>query len=84
MKDVSRKWIWAALAVAGLAVQAYFVRELLAALILFAALFAVLAAGGLLLYLVQVGGTRAMAVAETTLKSAARARNHHAPAPRAQ
>lgn len=84
MKDVSRKWIWAALAAAALAVQAYFVRELLAALILFAAVFAVLAAGGLLLYLVQVGGTRAMAVAEAGLKSVARARNHHAPEPRAQ
>lgn len=84
MKDVSRNWIWAALAVAGLAVQAYFVRELLAALIFFAAVFVVLLAGGLLLYLVQVGGTRAMAVAETALKSAARAPKHHVPAPRAQ
>jgi hypothetical protein len=84
VKDVFRKWIWVALAASALAVQAYFVRELLAALILFAALFAVLAAGGLLLYLVQVGGTRAMAVAETTLKSAARAHKHHEPSLRAQ
>jgi hypothetical protein len=69
---------------AGLAVQAYFVRELLAALILFAAVFGVLVAGGLLLYLVQVGGTRAMAAAEATIRSAARAPKHASPAPRAQ
>jgi len=82
-KGVSRKWVWYVLA-AGVALQAYYFRELLAALILFAAVFVVLVAGGLLLYLVQVGGTRAIAVAEATLKSAGRAPRHPTPAPRAQ
>lgn len=81
-RGTSRKWIWLVLA-AGLALQAYFVRELLAALILFAAVFAVLLAGGLLLYLVQVGGTRAMAAAEASLKHVARGPKSHAPSLRA-
>lgn len=82
-KEVSLNWAWYVLA-AALALQTYYVRELLAALILFAAVFAVLAAGGLLLYLVQVGGTRAMAAAEAALQSAARAPKHPAPESRAQ
>jgi hypothetical protein len=40
--DKSRKWMWSFLA-AGVAVQLYFVRELLAAFALFAAGFAVIA-----------------------------------------
>jgi len=83
-KDVSRKWIWAALAAVALALQAYFVRELLAALILFAAVFVVLLAGGVVLYLVQVGGTRAMTAAEASLKAVARSPKGHAPSLRAQ
>ena len=83
-KDVSRKWIWAFVAAAALALQAYFVRELLAALIFFAAVFAVLLAGGLVLYLVQVGGTRAMAAAEASLKTLARSPKGHTTSLRAQ
>jgi hypothetical protein len=42
-KDNSRKWMWWFLAIVG-AMQLYFVRELLAALALFAAVFAVIGA----------------------------------------
>jgi apolipoprotein N-acyltransferase len=50
--DKSRKWMWWFLAIVG-AMQLYFVRELLAAFALFAAVFAVIAAvvaGGYLLH----------------------------------
>jgi hypothetical protein len=55
MKDRGRKWMWGVLA-AILAVQIYYVRELLAALLLFASVFVVLAALGLGLYLLQQAG----------------------------
>ena len=50
--DKSRKWMWWFLAV-GVALQLYFVRELLAAFALFAAGFAVIGLGIAALYLMQ-------------------------------
>ena len=66
-----KRWLWGAV-VAAAALQVYFVRELLAALILFGILFGVLLIVGLLLFLVQLGGTRAMAAAGSALKAVAR------------
>ena len=51
----ARKWMWVAL-IAFVALQIYFVQELLAALILFTGLFAVLAVAALVLYLVDSAG----------------------------
>jgi TM2 domain-containing membrane protein YozV len=53
-KDNSRKWMWWFLGIAG-ALQLYFVRELLAAFALFAAVFAVIGFGIASLYLLQWG-----------------------------
>jgi len=51
----ARKWMWAGL-VAFVAVQIYFVREMLAALMLFTGLFVILAMAALFLYLVDRAG----------------------------
>ncbi len=53
--DRARKWMWGILA-AILAVQVYYVREILAALFLFALVFAVIAGVALVLYLVERAG----------------------------
>ena len=58
-KDNSRKWLWWFLGVAG-ALQLYFVRELLAAFALFAAVFAVFGLVIASLYLLQKGWTVAV------------------------
>ena len=76
MSRQAKQWLWGAV-VAAAALQVYFVRELLAALILFGILFGVLLIVGLLLFLVQLGGTRAMAAAESALKAV----THRSPAP---
>ena len=81
MSGQVKRWLWGAVGVA-VALQAYFVRELLAALILFGILFGVLLTVGLLLFLVQLGGTRAMTAAESALKAVAR--KNPAPSLRAQ
>jgi hypothetical protein len=60
IKGKARKSLSGILA-AALALEAYGTRELLTALILFAALFVVLAALALVLLLVQEGGQRALA-----------------------
>ena len=52
--DKSRKWMWWLLVV-GVALQLYFVRELLAAFALFAAGFAVIGLGIAALYVMQKG-----------------------------
>jgi hypothetical protein len=52
--DKSRKWMWWFLAI-GVALQMYFVRELLAAFALFAAGFTVIALGIAAVYTVQKG-----------------------------
>jgi hypothetical protein len=77
MDKRAQKWVWSALIALG-AAQLYFVRELLAALIVFAVAFAALALAGLLLYLVHLGGTRAMAAAEGWLKALARSAKERA------
>ncbi len=51
----ARKWMWIGL-VAFLALQVYFVQELLAALMLFTGLFVILAIGALILYLIDRAG----------------------------
>ena len=53
-KDNSRKWLWWFLGVAG-ALQLYFVRELLAAFALFAAVFAVFGVVIASVYMLQKG-----------------------------
>jgi hypothetical protein len=53
-KDNSRKWMWWFLAVAG-ALQLYFVRELLAAFALFAAVFAAIGLVIASVYMLQRG-----------------------------
>jgi uncharacterized membrane protein YqjE len=51
----ARKWMWAALA-AFLALQIYFVQEMLAALILFTGVFVIVALLALMMYLVDQAG----------------------------
>ena len=51
----ARKWMWAALA-AFLALQIYFVQEMLAALILFTGVFVIVALVALVMYLVDQAG----------------------------
>jgi hypothetical protein len=51
----ARKWMWAGLAIF-VALQVYFVQEMLAALMLFTGLFVVLAIAALVLYLVDRAG----------------------------
>jgi hypothetical protein len=51
----ARRWMWAGLA-AFVALQIYFVQELLAALVLFTAVFVILAIAALILYLVDRAG----------------------------
>ena len=51
----ARKWMWAALA-AFLALQIYFVQEMLAALILFTGVFVIVAFLALVMYLVDQAG----------------------------
>jgi hypothetical protein len=53
----ARNWMWAAL-LALAAMQIYFVQELLAALLLFAVAFVIIAIAALGLYLVDIGGQR--------------------------
>jgi hypothetical protein len=59
-KDGARKWMWIFLA-AVLAVQLYFVRELLAALLLFTVGFAALAGLAMLFFLLERVGQASMA-----------------------
>jgi len=67
-KDRLKKWMWGS--VAGvLALQLYFVRELLAALFLFTLAFAVLAGLALLFYLVQQAGQLGLAWVESRARN---------------
>ena len=67
----ARKWLWISLAALA-ALQIYFVQELMAALVLFSVLFAAVAAGVLLVYLLDRAGQRTMAWAEPRTMRAAR------------
>jgi hypothetical protein len=67
----ARKWLWVGLAALA-AVQLYFVQEMMAALVLFSILFAVVATGVLLVYLFDRAGQRAMDWAEPRAVRAAR------------
>ncbi len=67
-KDRLKKWMWALLA-ALVAVQVYFVRELLAALFLFTLAFAVLAGLALVFYLVEQAGQFSLAWVEPRTRS---------------
>jgi hypothetical protein len=72
--DKSRKWLWWFLAV-GVALQLYFVRELLAAFALFAAGFAVIALLIAALYMIQKGwevGVARFTVSQSPAASMAR------------
>ena len=66
----ARKWLWRIL-LALVALQAYFVRELLAALILFSALFVAVAAVVGIFFLLREAGQRTLAWAEAGLRSLA-------------
>lgn len=78
-KAITRRWFWITLALVA-AVQLYYVRELLAALLLFGVLFGLFFLGALLLYLVQEGGTRAVAAVEHSIQTGLRASHRtHAP-----
>jgi len=59
----ARKWLWFGLAALA-AIQLYFVQEMMAALVLFSVLFAVVAAGVLLVYLFDRASQRTLAWAE--------------------
>jgi hypothetical protein len=59
----ARKWMWAGLA-ALVAIQIYFVQELLAALVLFTGIFIVCAIIALVLYLVDRAGRWGLGAAE--------------------
>ena len=65
----ARKWLWIGLGVFA-ALQIYFVRELLAALILFTGLFIVCAIIALILYLVDRASRWGLNVAEVQAKRA--------------
>jgi hypothetical protein len=65
----ARKWLWIGL-VAFVALQIYFVRELLAALILFTGVFIVCALVALVFYLVDRASRWGLGVAETQAKRA--------------
>ena len=66
----ARKWLWIGLA-ALVAVQMYFVQELLAALIMFTAVFAVLAVAAVVLFVIDRVGQRTIALVEPQTKQAA-------------
>ena len=68
--DGARKWMWRFLA-ALVAVQLYFVRELLAALFLFAAAFAVLAVVALVIVVAEQAGAWSFAKVEPGTRTAA-------------
>lgn len=65
----ARKWFWAAI-VAFVALQVYFVRELLAALVLFTGVFAVCAMVALVLYLIDRASRWGLGLAEHQAKRA--------------
>lgn len=54
-ENKARKWMWLGLA-GFVALQLYFVQEMLAALLIFTALFGILAIGALVLYLIDRAG----------------------------
>ena len=68
--DRARKWMWVFLG-ALVALQLYFVRELLAALLLFTLAFAALAGFGLVFYLVQRAGQSSIAWVEPRTRALA-------------
>jgi hypothetical protein len=68
METRTRTWMWAAL-IALAALQVYCVRELMAALLLFAVVFGAVALLGFLLYLVHLGGQRAVSALENAARS---------------
>ena len=67
----ARKWLWIGLA-AFVAAQVYFVQELVAALLLFSVVFAIVGAAVLFLYLFDRAGQRTVAWAEPQTLRAAR------------
>ena len=69
-QDQARKWMWSFLA-ALVALQIYFVRELLAALLLFTLGFGALAGVALVIYLVEQARQVSMAWAEPRTRSVA-------------
>jgi hypothetical protein len=68
----ARKWMWFGLAALA-AIQLYYVQEMLAALLIFAVLFAVVSAVALTVYLLDRAGERALDWAEPYATKAAHA-----------
>lgn len=71
-KQKARKWIWFSLAALA-ALQLYYVREMLAALVIFAVLFALVALVTLIVYLLDRAGESALDWAEPHASKAAHA-----------
>ena len=67
----ARKWLWISLAAVA-ALQIYFVQELMAAMVLFSVVFAIVAVAAFLLYLFDRASQRTLAWAEPQTKRAAR------------
>jgi hypothetical protein len=65
----ARKWLWVGLA-AFVALQIYFVQEMVVALVLFTGLFVLCALFALVLYLLDVAGRWGLGVAEQQAKRA--------------
>ncbi len=70
-KERTRKLVWGLLAAAAAALQIYFVRELLVALLLFSMVFATGVVLAVLFFLVETAGARSFAWAETYLRPVA-------------
>lgn len=73
----ARKWLWIALA-AFAAIQIYFVRELLAAMVIFSAVFVIGAVAAMVIYLVDRASQRTVQWAEPQTARAAQAAAHAA------
>jgi hypothetical protein len=62
----ARKWLWIGLAVV-VALQFYYVQEMIAAFVVLAVVFAVIAGAGLLIFLVDRASERTLSLVETSV-----------------
>jgi hypothetical protein len=67
----ARKWLWIGLAVVA-ALQFYYVQEMIAAFVVLAVVFAVIAGAGLLVFLVDRASERTLGLLETSVLAALR------------
>ena len=71
----ARKWLWIGLAVVA-ALQFYYVREMIAAFVVIAVAFAVIAGAGLLVFLVDRASERTLGWMETSVLAVSRGVRH--------